>query len=159
MGMQPVPLLMHRLIERGAVVCPDEEIVTATTSGTRRQTYRQTRARAHQLAYALIAQGIQPGDRIATFMWNSATHLEVYWACAGLGIVLHTLNIRLGPTDLEYIINHAADKLIIVDADLLPALEAVKGKIPTVDSLVVSCLLYTSPSPRDLSTSRMPSSA
>ena len=138
MGMQSVPLLMHRLIERGAVVCPEEEIVTATTSGTRRQTYRQTRARAHQLAHALIAQGIKPGDRIATFMWNSATHLEIYWACAGLGVVLHTLNIRLGQTDLEYIINHATDKLIIVDADLLPALETVKDNIPTVERVVIS---------------------
>ncbi len=138
MGMQAVPLLMHRLIERGAVVCPDEEIVTATDSGTRRQTYQQTRARAHQLAHALVARGIKPGDRIATFMWNSATHLEVYWACAGLGVVLHTLNIRLGQTDLAYIVNHAEDKLIIVDADLLPALETVKDKIPTVEGLVVT---------------------
>ena len=138
MGMQAVPLLMHRLIERGAVVCPDEEIVTATDSGTRRQTYQQTRARAHQLAHALVARGIKPGDRIATFMWNSATHLEVYWACAGLGVVLHTLNIRLGQTDLAYIVNHAEDKLIIVDADLLPALETVTDKIPTVEGLVVT---------------------
>ena len=138
MGMQSVPLLMHRLIERGAVVCPNEEIVTATESGTRRQSYQQTRARAHQLAHALVAQGIGPGDRIATFMWNSATHLEVYWACAGLGVVLHTLNIRLGQTDLEYIINHAADRLIIADADLLPALDAVADRIPTVERLVVA---------------------
>ena len=138
MGMQSVPLLMHRLIERGAVVCPNEEIVTATADGSRRQTYQQTRARAHQLAHALVAEGIKPGDRVATFMWNSATHLEVYWACAGLGVVLHTLNIRLGQTDLEYIINHAGDKLIITDADLLPALEIVKDSIPSVERIVVS---------------------
>jgi fatty-acyl-CoA synthase len=129
---------MHRLIERGAVVCPNEEIVTATADGSRRQTYQQTRARAHQLAHALVAEGIKPGDRVATFMWNSATHLEVYWACAGLGVVLHTLNIRLGQTDLEYIINHAGDKLIITDADLLPALEIVKDSIPSVERIVVS---------------------
>ena len=138
MGMQSVPLLMHRLIERGAVVCPNEEIVTATADGSRRQTYQQTRARAHQLAHALVAEGIKPGDRVATFMWNSATHLEVYWACAGLGVVLHTLNIRLGQTDLEYIINHSGDKLIITDADLLPALEIVKDSIPSVERIVVS---------------------
>jgi len=138
MGMQSVPLLMHHLIERGARVCPNEEIVTATTDGTRRQTYAQTRARAHQLAHALTAAGIKAGDRIGTFMWNSATHLEVYWATAGLGVVLHTLNIRLSEVDLEYIINHAADELIIVDADLLPLLEKVADRIPTVKRVIVS---------------------
>ncbi len=138
MGMQSMPLLMHRLIERGAHVCPDEEIVTATETGTRRQSYTQTRTRAHQLAHALKAAGIPTGDRIATFMWNSATHLEVYWATAGLGVVLHTLNIRLGEADLSYIINHADDKIIIVDADLLPALERVMDRIPGVKSIIVS---------------------
>ena len=138
MGMQSTPLLMHRLIERGAVVSPNEEIVTATASGTRRQTYLETRARAHKLANAMRAHGLGPGDTVATFMWNSATHLETYWACAGLGVVLHTLNIRLGRTDLEYIINHAADRMIIVDADLLPALEVVKDVMPPVERVVVA---------------------
>ncbi len=138
MGMQQTPLLMHRLVERSAIVAPDEEIVTATEDGVRRQTYRETRARAHQLAHALQAEGIEFGDRVGTFMWNGSRHLEAYWASAGMGICLHTLNIRLGPADLEYIINHAEDQIIIVDADLLPALEPLAGKIPTVRKVIVA---------------------
>ena len=125
MGMQQDQLLMHKLIERSAIVAPDEEVVTATEDGVRRQTYRETRARSHQLAHALAGAGIEIGDRVGTFMWNGSRHLEAYWASAGMGCVLHTINIRLGPKDLEYIINHAGAEIIIVDADLLPMLETV----------------------------------
>ena len=138
MGMQHTPLLMWRLIERGPRVAPDEEIVTATANGTRRQTYRQLRDRSHQLANALADAGIRYGDRVGTFMWNGSRHLEAYYATACMGAVLHTLNIRLSDTDLEYIVNHAADKLIIVDSDLLPLLEKLKGRIPTVERVVVA---------------------
>jgi fatty-acyl-CoA synthase len=136
--MQHTPLLMWRLIERGPRVAPDEEIVTATANGTRRQTYRQLRDRSHQLANALADAGIRYGDRVGTFMWNGSRHLEAYYATACMGAVLHTLNIRLSDTDLEYIVNHAADKLIIVDSDLLPLLEKLKGRIPTVERVVVA---------------------
>jgi len=138
MGMQQTQLLMHTLIERSAVVAPDEEIVTATEEGVRRQTYRETRARSHQLAHALGDFGIGVGDRVGTFMWNGSRHLEAYWASAGMGCVLHTINIRLGPKDLEYIINHAGAEIIIVDADLLPMLEAVADVIPKVRQVVVA---------------------
>ncbi len=138
MAMQRTPLLMSRLVDRGAKVAPDVEIVTATAAGARRQTLAETRDRAHQLAHALHDFGIRPGDRVGTFMWNGARHLEAYHATAGMGAVLHTLNIRLSPTDLEYIIGHAEDKLIIVDADALPLLEALAGRIPSVTRLVVA---------------------
>lgn len=138
MAMQHTPLLMHRLVERGAVVAPDEEVVTATEKGVRRQTYKQIRDRSHQLAHALKAAGIEVGDRVGTFLWNGSRHLEAYHACAGMGAVLHTLNIRLSDTDLEYIINHAGDQLIIVDADLLPLLEKLAGRIPTVERVIVA---------------------
>ena len=138
MAMQRTPLLMCKILDRGAKVSPDEEIVTATEAGVRRQTYRETRDRAHQLAHALSAAGIGIGDRVGTFMWNGSRHLEAYHACAGMGAVLHTLNIRLGARDLEYIINHAADRLIIVDADLLPLLEALREVIPSVRQVVVA---------------------
>ena len=138
MAMQRTPLLMSNILDRGAKVAPEEEIVTATEQGVRRQTYRETRNRAHQLAHALQAAGIGVGDRVGTFMWNGARHLEAYHACAGMGAVLHTLNIRLGAKDLEYIINHAEDKLIIIDADLLPLLEALQAVIPSVRQVVVA---------------------
>ena len=138
MGMQQDQLLMHKLIERSAIVAPDEEVVTATEDGVRRQTYRETRARSHQLAHALAGAGIEIGDRVGTFMWNGSRHLEAYWASAGMGCVLHTINIRLGPKDLEYIINHAGAEIIIVDADLLPMLETVADVIPAVRQIVVA---------------------
>ena len=138
MTMQRTPLLMARLIEHGAKLCPEEDIVTQTSNGVQRQNYRQTRDRAHQLAHAIKAAGIQTGDTIATFMWNNARHLEVYYATAGMGVILHTLNIRLGATDLEYIINHAQDQLIITDADLLPLLNKLQGRIPSVKQIIVA---------------------
>ncbi|MYG11836.1 MAG: long-chain fatty acid--CoA ligase, partial [Gammaproteobacteria bacterium] len=95
MAMQRTPLLMSNILDRGAKVAPHEEIVTATEDGVRRQTYLETRNRAHQLAHALRQAGIGVGDRVGTFMWNGSRHLEAYHACAGMGAVLHTLNIRL----------------------------------------------------------------
>jgi acyl-CoA synthetase (AMP-forming)/AMP-acid ligase II len=138
MAMQHTPLLMSNILDRGATVAPNEEIVTLTETGVRRQTYRETRDRAHQLAHALAGAGIKVGDRVGTFMWNGSRHLEAYHAVAGMGAVLHTLNVRLSPKDLEYIINHAEDQIIIVDADVLPPLEVLNGKIPCVRKVVVA---------------------
>ncbi len=138
MAMQHTPLLMHTILDRGAKVAPNEEIVTATQNGVRRQTYLETRNRAHQLAHALHDAGIQVGDRVGTFMWNGSRHLEAYHACAGMGAVLHTLNIRLSDKDLEYIIDHAQDRIIIADADALPLLEVLKDRMPSVERVVVA---------------------
>ncbi|MFU8814704.1 MAG: long-chain fatty acid--CoA ligase [Pseudomonadales bacterium] len=138
MAMQHTPLLMSNILDRGAKIAPNEEIVTATETGVRRQTYRETRDRAHQLAHALAAAGVAIGDRVATFMWNGSRHLEAYHAVAGMGAVLHTLNIRLSDHDLEYIIEHAQDKVIIVDADVLPLLEKLKGRMPSVERVIVA---------------------
>ena len=138
MPMQHTPLLMSNILDRGAQVAPNEEIVTLTENGVRRQTYKQSRDRSHQLAHALAGAGIKVGDRVGTFMWNGSRHLEDYHACAGMGAVLHTLNVRLSEKDLEYIVNHAEDQIIIVDADVLPLLENLKGKIPTVRKVIVA---------------------
>ncbi|MEE4361186.1 MAG: long-chain fatty acid--CoA ligase [Pseudomonadales bacterium] len=138
MTMQQTPLLMSRLMDRGATVQPEVEVVTATADGVRRQTMAETRTRAHQLAHALADAGVKVGDRVGTFMWNGARHLEAYHAISCMGAVLHTLNIRLSDADLEYIVNHAEDKVIIVDADLLPKLEALKDRMPTVETFVVA---------------------
>jgi len=138
MAMQHTPLLMSNILDRGAQVAPNEEIVTLTENGVRRQTYKQSRDRSHQLAHALAGAGIKVGDRVGTFMWNGSRHLEAYHACAGMGAVLHTLNVRLSEKDLEYIVNHAEDQIIIVDADVLPLLENLKAKIPTVRKVIVA---------------------
>ena len=137
MAMQATPLVMSRLVERGATISPDTEIVTATESGTRRQTYAETRARSHQLAGALREAGIRVGDRIGTLMWNGSQHVEAYYATACMGAVLHTLNARLSQSDLEYIINHADNQLIIADEDLVPILEVLQDKLLSVKQYVV----------------------
>ena len=138
MAMQRTPLLMSRLVDRGATLAPEVEIVTASARGTQRQTLARTRDRAHALAHALADAGIRAGDRVGTFMWNNARHLEAYHACAGMGAVLHTLNIRLSANDLAYIIGHAEDRVIIADADTLPLLEPLAGRIPSVERVIVA---------------------
>ncbi|MBT8147448.1 MAG: long-chain fatty acid--CoA ligase [Gammaproteobacteria bacterium] len=137
MTMQNTPLLMSRILGRGAILDPEVEVVTMVKDGTHRQTLKQTWDRANQLAHALNDMGVEVGDRIGSFMWNNYRHLELYQAVPSMGAVLHTLNIRLSPTDLEYIINHAADKVIFVDEDLLPLLEPLKGKLPTVEKIII----------------------
>jgi fatty-acyl-CoA synthase len=135
--MQKTPLLLSRILGRGAKLDPNEEVVTMQENGTHRQTLRTTWNRASQVANALHNAGIQVGDRVASFMWNNYRHLELYQAVPSMGAVLHTLNIRLSPADLEYIINHAKDRVIFVDEDLMPLLEPLVDKMPTVELIIV----------------------
>ena len=129
---------MSRILGRGARLDPNIEIVTLLEEGTHRQSLEATAARAAQLAHALTEHGIKTGDHVASFMWNNFRHLELYQAVPSMGCVLHTLNIRLSSHDLEYIINHAGDRVIFADEDLLPLLEPILDKIPCVELLVVS---------------------
>lgn len=137
MTMQNTPLLMSKILGRGAILDPDVEVVTMQADGTHRQTLKQTWDRSNQLAHALNAHGIKLSDRIASFMWSNYRHLELYQGVPSMGAVLHTLNIRLSSTDLEYIINHAGDRVIFADEDLLPLLEPLWGKVPCVELLVI----------------------
>lgn len=137
MTMQQTPLLMSGILGRGAGLDPNEEIVTLLAGGTHRQTLQTTWQRANQLAAALTAHGIKQGDRVASFMWNNYRHLELYQAVPSMGSVLHTLNIRLSPTDLTYIINHAEDRIIFIDEDLLPLLEPLIDSIPSVEMFII----------------------
>ena len=138
MAMQRTPLLMSKLMENGARVAPNVEIVTASATGTKRLTYAEVRGRAHQLAHALTAAGVQQGDRVGTFLWNDHRHLECYHAICSMGAVMHTINIRLGQADLEYIINHAEDSVIVASADLLGLLEPMADKLKSVRKVVVA---------------------
>lgn len=137
MTMQNTPLLMSRILGRGAQLDPETEVVSLLPGGKHRQTLKQTWDRANQVAQALHDHGIKVGDRVASFMWNNYRHLELYQGVPSMGAVLHTLNIRLSSTDLEYIINHAGDRIIFADEDLLPLLEPLWGKIPCVELLVI----------------------
>ncbi len=137
MTMQRTPLLLSRLMDRGAWIAPREEVVTKSAGSVDRRTLDESRCRAHRLAGALAAHGVGVGDRVASFMWNNHRHLELYHAVPAMGAVLHTLNIRLSPRDLIYIINHAEDRIIIADADVLPLLDDLADQIPTVERVVV----------------------
>jgi fatty-acyl-CoA synthase len=131
---------MHRILGRGALLSPAEEVVSLTPDGVHRQTLAQTAGRAGQLASALAAAGIEPGDRVASLLWNHNRHLEMYLGVPSMGAVLHTLNLRLSPRDLEYIVNHAGDRVIVVDEDLLPLVEELAPKLPCVEHWIVSSL-------------------
>lgn len=137
MTMQRTPLLLSRIMDRGPLLNPREEIVTRTEAGLHRQTYADLKRRSCQVANALQAFGIREGDRVASFLWNNHRHHELYYAVPAMGAVLHTLNIRLSPRDLEYIVNHAADRVVFVDEDLLGLLEPLAAKCPTVEHWVV----------------------
>ncbi|MFN0109756.1 MAG: long-chain fatty acid--CoA ligase [Blastocatellia bacterium] len=137
MTMMNTPLTMSVLMDRGPMLYPDNEIVSKMRDKTHRYTYAELNKRARQFANAVTKLGVKQGDRVATLAWNGYRHLEVYYATPCMGAVLHTLNLRLSTTDLEYIVNHAEDSIICIDDDLLPILEKLAGKIPTVKHIIV----------------------
>jgi fatty-acyl-CoA synthase len=137
MTMQMTPLTMPILMDRGPLVAPDVEIVSKMRDRVHRYTYADLGRRARQLANALTKLGVKQGDRVATLAWNSYRHLEVYYAAPCMGAVLHTLNLRLSSEQLAYVINHAEDKVICVDEDLLPMLEKLAGQMSTVKHFIV----------------------
>ena len=126
--MQDAPLLISGIIRHGEAIYAEKRVFTVTPDGVEEATFFQIAERAEQLAAALTRLGVAPGDRVATFMWNNQAHMEAYFAVPSMGAVLHTLNIRLFPEQLAYIINHAEDKVIIVDA--LPGAGAREGPRP-----------------------------
>ena len=135
--MMDYPLLVPRLLERANTFFPDKKIITREEDGEHRYTYRDLTGRVARLANALRGLGVGEGDRVGTFGWNTYRHLEAYFAPPVMGAVVHTINIRLSPDDLVYIINHAGDKVILVDPDLAPILEAVAPRLESVEYFVV----------------------
>jgi fatty-acyl-CoA synthase len=137
MTMMQTQLTMSVLMERGPQLAPETEIVSRMREQTHRYTYADLGRRARQLAKALERLGVQQGDRVATLAWNSYRHLELYYAVPCMGAVLHTLNLRLSADQLTYVISHAEDAVICVDEELLPLLEKLAGRIPTVKHFIV----------------------
>jgi len=131
------PLTVNALFEHGASVFADKEVVTFDGKATRRATFAQVARRARQLAAALRRLGVKAGDRVGTFCWNCQEHLEAYFAVPCLGAVLHTLNLRLFPEQIAYIVNHAEDSVIILDASLIPLLAPIVPKLTTVRHFIV----------------------
>jgi len=136
--MMNTPLLISSIAEHGAKFHGGREIVSVTADNPRhRYTYRECIDRARQLANALKTLGIEPGDRVATLAWNDYRHLECYYGISGAGYVCHTINPRLFPEQLIFIINHAEDRWIFTDVMFVPLLEAIVDKIPGVEGFVV----------------------
>jgi fatty-acyl-CoA synthase len=140
MAMMDTPLNSWLLFGHGPRHFPDTEVVTRFPDGSvHRYTYADFGRRAQQLMHALDALGLERGAKVATLAWNGYRHLEAYWAVPCTGRVLHTLNVRLSPDDLAYIIKHADDRAILVEKDLLPLLERVRerGGLAGVEHVVV----------------------
>jgi fatty-acyl-CoA synthase len=135
--MQDRPLTITSLFRHGRAVHGEAEVVTMEGDGTRRATFTTVAERAERLAAALARLGIRAGDRVATFCWNTQEHMEAYLAVPCMGAVLHTLNIRLFPEQLAWVANHAEDRVVLVDASLVPLLARVAGELRTVERFVV----------------------
>jgi fatty-acyl-CoA synthase len=131
------PLTLAHVLSRMRTVNAEAEVVTLTDDGKQRASFGEVVERVDRLAGALGALGISEGDRVATFAWNSQAHLECYLAIPCVGAVLHTLNIRLFAEQLEYIIEHAQDRIVFVDDSLVPVLEKVADKVDCVEQYVV----------------------
>src|SRR2546423_3531524 len=135
--MPDFPLTLQHFLWRATPPFPRKEIVTRRESGRHRYTYGDFGRRVAQLAHALRELGIAPGDRVGTLAWNNYRHLELYFAVPCSGAVLHTLNPRLFPEHLEFVINDAEDKIIFVDASIVPALQRVAKNLKSVKQFVV----------------------
>ncbi|MGH7903297.1 MAG: long-chain fatty acid--CoA ligase [Candidatus Dormibacteraceae bacterium] len=135
--MQDHPLTLQHVLWRAGHLFAGKEIVTRVAGGVARSTYGDFSRRVDRLATALRHLGVGPGDRVATLCWNNQRHLEIYYAVPCMGAVLHTLNLRLFPNQLEFIVRDAADKILFVDQSLVPVLERLAGRMPSVQALVV----------------------
>ena len=135
--MMDYPLTVRSIYQRARGLFPDKQLVTRRPGGVERTTYGDWAERVARLAAALRELGVGPGDRVATFCWNHDRHLESYFAAALMGASYHTLNIRLGGDQLAYILNHARDKVVVVDAELAPAIAPVLPSAATVEHVLV----------------------
>jgi fatty-acyl-CoA synthase len=136
--MMDYPLTIDRILEYGQRMFPRQQISTKQPDGSmHRYTYAEMYQRVKKLADVLGKLDLQPGDRVGTFAWNNYQHLELYYAIPCYGAVCHTLNLRLSPDQLAYIINHAEDKVIFADGSLVPLLEKIVEEIPGVQQYVL----------------------
>src|SRR5580658_1620312 len=136
--MQDWPLTLDKIIDHAANWHGGREIVSRSIEGPIvRTSYGEVHQRAKQLSNALKSLGVQPGDRVATLAWNTARHIEAWYAIMGIGAVCHTLNPRLFADQLCYIINHAGERIIFTDTTFLPTLIEHRSRMPTVERFIV----------------------
>ena len=135
--MMDYPLTLTHVLDRARQLYGRKEIVTKAGPTLARYTYAEMTERVGRLANALEKLGVRRGDRVATFAWNNARHMELYLAVPCMGAVLHPLNLRLPGDQLMYIANHADDQVIFVDTSLLPAVEKLAPHLKCVKHYVV----------------------
>jgi len=136
--MQDWPLLCHRIIDHAASFHGQRKVITRSVEGPIHETnYAEIRNRALQVAKRLEKDGIRLGDRVATLCWNTWRHLEAWYGILGIGAIYHTVNPRLFPEQIVWIVNHAEDRMMITDLTFMPLLEKIADKLPTIERYVV----------------------
>jgi fatty-acyl-CoA synthase len=136
--MQDWPLLCHRIIDHAALYHGDRPVISRSVEGPMHTTnYAAIRTRALKVAQRLERDGIRQGDRVATLAWNSWRHLEVWYGIMGIGAVYHTVNPRLFPDQIVWIVNHAEDRVMLVDLTFLPLLEKIADRLKPIERYVV----------------------
>jgi fatty-acyl-CoA synthase len=138
--MQDWPLLCHRIIDHAALQHGERRVITRSLEGPFHTTnYAEIRARALRVAQRLERDGIKLGDRVATLAWNTWRHLEAWYGITGIGAVYHTVNPRLFPDQIAWIVNHAEDRMMIADVTFVAMLEKIADKMPTIERYVLLC--------------------
>ncbi len=136
--MQDWPLLSHKILDHAAITHPARSVVSRSVEGPiHRTNYRELRRRSLQLAKRLDADGIGLGDRCATLAWNTWRHLEIWYGLGGVGALYHTVNPRLFPDQIAWIINHAGDRLLFVDLTFVPLVEKLVSALTTIERVVI----------------------
>lgn len=136
--MQPFPLNLAHVLEHAARFHGHREIVSSTVEGgLHRYTYSEALARTKQFANALEKLGVNEGDRVGTLAWNGYRHFEAWYAISGQGAITHTINPRLFPDQISYIVNHAANRLIVVDTSFVPLLEGIQDELKSIEGFII----------------------
>ena len=136
--MQDWPLLINRIIDYAAQQHGAREVVTRSVEGPiHRTNYQQIRQRSLQVAKRLTKDGVKIGDRIGTLAWNTWRHLEAWYGITGVGAIYHTVNPRLFPEQIVWIVNHAQDRMMMTDLTFVPLLEAIADKLPTIEKYII----------------------
>jgi fatty-acyl-CoA synthase len=136
--MQDWPLLCHRIIDHAALNHGNRQVISRSIEGPIHTTnYTEIRARALRVAQRLERDGIKLGDRVATLAWNTWRHLESWYGILGIGAVYHTINPRLFPEQIVWIINHAEDRVMMTDLTFVPLLEKIADKLPTIERYII----------------------
>src|SRR3982750_3827819 len=147
--MQDWPLLCHRIIEHAAQYHGSQEVVTRSVEGPiHRTNYAEIRDRALKVSQRLDRDGIKLGDRVATIAWNTWRHLEAWYGIMGIGAICHTVNPRLFPDQIAWIINHAQDRVVMVDLTFVPMLEKIAGTLEASNAMSCSPTRRTCRKPR-----------